>query len=97
MPTRFGRCPCGNRSGSGDRRGTARGRVAGPIEVEIELGMIFIRDGKGFGFLMKGHRRKLLIGRAPEGNPFTEIRLNVVKTETGLSIQVEITAKRHFS
>jgi hypothetical protein len=58
--------------------------------------MILVGNGKGFGFLMKGHCIELFKGCAPKGNPFAETGLNVKKTETRLSVQVEIPSELNF-
>ncbi len=55
--------------------------------------MVLVDYGKGFRFHVKIARVEFLVSRLPQGNPFTELSINVINAETRHPVKIEITAK----
>jgi len=55
--------------------------------------LVLVSYGKGFRSQIKTARIKFLESRFPQGNPFTELGIDVKKAKTWLAVQIEVTAK----
>jgi hypothetical protein len=55
--------------------------------------LVLVDYGKGFRFHVKIARVEFLVSRLPQGNPFTELSINVINAEMRHPVKIEITAK----
>jgi hypothetical protein len=73
-------------------RGRGWRRTGWSVKIEVK-GLVLVSYGKSFRSQIKTARIKFLVRRFSQGNPFTELRLDVKKAKPRHPIQVEIATK----